>query len=242
MKFFFIRHGETRLNKEGRIRGWSDVPLDESGRKAAASVAEKIKDEGIDAIYTSDLVRAQETAEIISEVTGAPILDVLEGLRPWNVGEYTGEKGEIVGPIMQKLIEEKPDEPSPGGESFTDFRDRYLTCVSSLLEKHKNENFAIVAHHRNERLLYSWAKLGQTGDFQIDPKDMKIEGLVPGSALEYQLVDGRLGEEEVPTVGEDFEKGIKELVLFTTATRRFLMKSIEDLTQEDVDALSTGID
>lgn len=194
MKLIFIRHGETALNKEGKIRGWSDVPLDENGIKAANEVGRKLKSENLNVIFTSDLHRAEETAKIISKNTGAPIIESTKELRPWDVGDYTGKSGDEVGPIMQKYIEDSPHKPLSGGESFNTFKDRYLAFLNRILKDYQDKNIAIVAHHRNERLLYSWAKMGQSGI--IDPEDMKIEGLVPGSAIIYQQNNGVLGEEK----------------------------------------------
>ena len=63
----FVRHGVTAWNKEGRAQGNTDVPLDEEGIEMAERVADRIQLEEWDVIYTSPLVRAKKTAEIIAE-------------------------------------------------------------------------------------------------------------------------------------------------------------------------------
>lgn len=63
----FVRHGVTAWNKEGRAQGNMDVPLDEEGIRMAERVAERIEEEEWDVIYTSPLIRAKKTADIISE-------------------------------------------------------------------------------------------------------------------------------------------------------------------------------
>jgi probable phosphoglycerate mutase len=63
----FVRHGVTAWNKEGRAQGSSDVPLDEEGIEMAQRVAERLAMEQWDVIYTSPLIRAAKTAEIIGE-------------------------------------------------------------------------------------------------------------------------------------------------------------------------------
>ncbi|MBE1555441.1 histidine phosphatase family protein [Sporosarcina limicola] len=63
----FVRHGITAWNKEGRAQGHSDIPLDEEGIAMAERIAERLSDEQWDIIYTSPLIRASKTAEIIAE-------------------------------------------------------------------------------------------------------------------------------------------------------------------------------
>ena len=65
--FGFIRHGVTAWNKEGRAQGSSDVPLDQEGIEMAQRLAERLAMEQWDVIYTSPLIRAAKTAEIIGE-------------------------------------------------------------------------------------------------------------------------------------------------------------------------------
>lgn len=63
----FIRHGVTAWNKEGRAQGTTDVPLDEEGIQMAERVASRMEHEEWDVIYTSPLIRAKRTAEIIAQ-------------------------------------------------------------------------------------------------------------------------------------------------------------------------------
>ena len=71
--FYFLRHGETDWNKQQRIMGQSDVPLNKNGVLQAKTAAEKIQVLPIDAIVTSPLKRAYATAEIISNKIRQPI-------------------------------------------------------------------------------------------------------------------------------------------------------------------------
>ena len=63
----FVRHGVTAWNKEGRAQGSSDIPLDEEGIQMAEHVAKRLENEHWDVIYSSHLIRAKKTAEIIAE-------------------------------------------------------------------------------------------------------------------------------------------------------------------------------
>src|SRR5256885_3158142 len=86
-----IRHGETAWNVDGRIQGQLDVPLNDTGRWQVHRLALAVADEGISAIYSSDLLRALETAQAVARACGLPIttdvglperrLGGLEGLR-----------------------------------------------------------------------------------------------------------------------------------------------------------------
>ena len=84
-----VRHGETDWNAEGRLQGHTDTPLNDYGRRQAAALGEDLAGDGIDAVYSSDLARARETAEIVAGRLGLPV--VLEpGLREKNWGSWEG--------------------------------------------------------------------------------------------------------------------------------------------------------
>ena len=84
-----MRHGETDWNRERRFQGHADTPLNDSGRAQARELAEQLAVEDIDAVYTSDLLRARETAEIIAARLGADVVALRE-LREIDVGEWQG--------------------------------------------------------------------------------------------------------------------------------------------------------
>lgn len=120
----FIRHGVTAWNKEGRAQGSTDVPLDEEGIAMAERVAERLVTEEWDVIYTSPLIRAKFTAEIIA--SKQPHLQLIEDTR---LGEIGG--GLIEGTTEEERIEkwgvnwrnldmgfEHPDAIIARGEAF----------------------------------------------------------------------------------------------------------------------------
>src|SRR5687768_5606634 len=88
-EFLLVRHGETDWNVEQRFQGHADPPLNDAGREQARALAAALADAELDAIYTSDLARARETAEIVAARTGVPVLALTE-LREIDVGEWEG--------------------------------------------------------------------------------------------------------------------------------------------------------
>src|SRR5262245_42161594 len=89
--FYLIRHGETDWNQSGRWQGHADVPLNALGRAQAQRLAERLRRERdpLDAIYSSDLLRAWETAQALAAAVGhAP--QPLPALREIDVGSWSG--------------------------------------------------------------------------------------------------------------------------------------------------------
>ena len=84
-----IRHGETAWNVEGRIQGQLDVPLNDTGRWQVHRLALAVADEGISAVYSSDLLRALETAQAVARGCDRPITTDV-GLRERGFGIFEG--------------------------------------------------------------------------------------------------------------------------------------------------------
>lgn len=119
---YILRHGCTEANDEDEYRGWGDYPLDDDGKKEAASAVEFLKDKGIKRIVTSTLVRHKETADIVAKGLGVPV-SYDEGFRTLNVGDFTGKKRKEHADNLQKYLD-APDTTIPGGESVESFTKR----------------------------------------------------------------------------------------------------------------------
>lgn len=166
-KIYFVRHGETDLNKESSeassdqpVRGWSNVPLNQQGIKEAQKAADSVKDLPIDHIVASDLPRAKQTANIIGNRLGiTPEFD--PGLRTWNLGEHTGKAGQEVHDEVNRLCHDAQDERPKGGESFNEFKDRILGTMSDIVQRHSDKELLIVSHNSPERILHAWTEAGQ---------------------------------------------------------------------------------
>lgn len=175
------RHGATAWNaKSGaskgvsqdrneKIRGWKDVPLDPEGRKEARVLSDNLAREDIDEIRTSPLVRAAETAVIIAQKHPGIRPKPEPALKPWDVGEYAGKPTKEVLPKME-MLERMQDKRAPGGESFREFRERFLRCLIDLIREahHDKKTVVAVAHTRNAQCARAWIAAGCRPDLKVD--------------------------------------------------------------------------
>lgn len=152
-KLILVRHGHTSLNMPGRderLRGWLDVPLDEQGLQEAAETADHLADYPVDAIYSSDLRRARQTAEVLRRRTHESRVTTTKELRPWNLGVFCGQRVMDILPFLN-LLNRHPDLAAPSGESFYQFYGRYSRRLTELMNLAQESPRCIVAvtHVRN---------------------------------------------------------------------------------------------
>jgi len=152
-KLILVRHGHTSLNVPGRderLRGWLDIPLDSQGLQEAAETAERLAAYPVEAIYSSDLRRARQTAEMLRRRTGAPRVTTSKDLRPWNLGVFCGQRVFDILPFLN-LLNQHPDLVAPSGESFYQFYGRYSQRLNELMNLALQSPQCIVAvtHVRN---------------------------------------------------------------------------------------------
>ena len=154
-----IRHGETAWNVATRIQGQLDIPLNETGQWQAAQLARHLAaQEEIDAIYTSDLLRAYATAQAIGHAVDVP-LQTHPGLRERGFGDFQARTfAEIETSLPEESIRwRKRDphwEPPGGGESLLTLRERVLQTVDTLAAAHLGRNIVLVAHGGVMDILY----------------------------------------------------------------------------------------
>ena len=144
-QIILVRHGEAENNQRNLIGGWSDVKLTELGIRQAEAVADRLCEElsGDYVIYSSDLARAKETAEIISQKLGkTPIYTM--GLREHNPGIVSGISiEEAKKHVLEDLPEPTLDwRPYPGSETWREFYGRVASFMEGLVE----DRVLIVSH------------------------------------------------------------------------------------------------
>ena len=153
-----IRHGETAWNVNTRIQGHLDIGLNAMGRWQAERVGQALADETIDAIYSSDLLRAWDTALSISQASGTA-LQTHKGLRERGFGLFEGKTFDEIALKWPEaaLRWQKRDPvyaPEGGGESLIDFRSRITTVVNELAAQHAGAQIVLVAHGGVMDVLY----------------------------------------------------------------------------------------
>lgn len=131
LRVTFVRHGITDWNLEGRWQGWTDTALSEVGIRQAQSVRTRLEGKCWDAVYSSDLTRAQETARIAGL---EPVLDAR--LREIHFGAFEGglSRENALHPEFKTWLEQPGTLQTPGGESYGDLYTRALDWLSELPE------------------------------------------------------------------------------------------------------------
>lgn len=148
-RLLVIRHGETAWNLEARIQGHTDIPLNEHGRWQAERLAFALADEGLDAIYTSDLQRARDTAQAVARATGLT-LKLDQGLRERNFGRLEGMTQNQVALQWpeegRRWRERDPTYGPDAGETLQSFYQRCVDTAERLAQLHPGQTVALVAH------------------------------------------------------------------------------------------------
>ena len=155
-----VRHGETAWNVDTRIQGHLDIPLNDRGLWQARQLARALADEPVAAIYTSDLQRAQATAQAVADTTGAPLVPEPD-LRERSFGALQGRTfAEIETELpeqAQRWRKRDPHFAPEGGESLTTLRERIAATVHRLAARHPGELVVLVAHGGVLDVLYRLA-------------------------------------------------------------------------------------
>lgn len=149
MDVYLIRHGETDWNTVKKLQGSTDIPLNPYGIELAEKTAEGMKDLVIDKIYSSPLIRAYKTAEIIRGDRPVDII-VEKDLQEIDFGDYEGyiyheEHFNVPDPAFNDFFKD-PDNyrTPPKGESFQVLIDRTSSFVRSIIEDPDNEDKTIL--------------------------------------------------------------------------------------------------
>jgi alpha-ribazole phosphatase len=149
LRLYLIRHGEIEPAATGKLIGHTDVALSERGVEQARRLAEKLANVRLDAVYSSDLRRAYQTAEIIAERNQVRAQSSA-AWREINMGMWESR-------TLSALNDESPEQVSsliidpasfeyPGGESFAAFTKRIQGALDQLLQTHPGGEIALVVH------------------------------------------------------------------------------------------------
>ena len=184
------RHGESDWNRSRRWQGHADRPLTERGREQARELAERLADTELDAVYSSDLERARETARTVAGPRGLPVRE-LPALREVDVGSWSG----LVRAEAEQRFPEAYARWVAGGEGWDDgetyeqLSERTVGAVRAIAADHPNELVLVVAHGGSIRTIHA-AALG------VDVHTYRrIQRVEPNATLSAVCVeDGQLTE------------------------------------------------
>jgi broad specificity phosphatase PhoE len=184
------RHGESDWNRAKRWQGFADRPLTELGREQAVALADRLRDTELDAVYSSDLQRARETAEIVARSKGLRV-EVVRDLREVDVGSWSG--------LTRAEAEDRcPDayarwlqggEGWDDGETYAEMSRRVVGAILRIAEQHENGRVLVVAHGGSIRAVHA-------GALGLDVHTYRrIQHVEPNATLSAVCVEeGRLTE------------------------------------------------
>lgn len=151
MYIYLIRHGQTEANLNKIYQGNADVPLNETGRDQAKVVAWRLKEYPLEALYSSHLERALDTARAIGEYHDFT-LNIRQDLQEISLGEWQGKSREEVKreyPDFIRARKEKNDfytTAVPGGESYEDLEKRAMGALNSIVKDSEHDQVALITH------------------------------------------------------------------------------------------------
>lgn len=149
LKTIFVRHGLTCWNHIRRYQGHTDISLSEDGIKQAYALKKRFSNNHVEAIYSSDLLRAVKTAEIINEAHKLPLLTYPE-LREINFGIWEGltfpEIAERYPELVQKWLTTPHLVEIPEGESFSLVQERGMKAMRQIITRQPEGEIIVVAH------------------------------------------------------------------------------------------------
>ena len=152
MRLYFVRHGESEANTLGVIsnRG-SRHGLTERGRRQVAELASRLRGAGATRIFTSPLLRAMQTAEILSETLGLRY-EATDALREFDCGVAEGRSDAEAWELHRQVMEDwlrrgKHSARIPEGESFVEVKNRFVPFVEHLLEEQDGAEAPILVGH-----------------------------------------------------------------------------------------------
>ena len=144
-----VRHGETAWNVEARLQGQLDIPLNERGLEQARRTAHWLAEDSPEVVVSSDLARAQATAQAIANFNRIP-LELDPGLRERSFGSFQGMTHIEVAerwPELSKRWKSRDPEFAPGdGESLSVFYARCIEATLRIAERHVGRTVVLVTH------------------------------------------------------------------------------------------------
>lgn len=173
VKITYFVHGTTVDNENHKSSGWNDAKLSDLGIQQSKDLASLTKNLSFDAVFTSDLTRAIDSAKFTWGDTYPAFAD--KRLRECNYGNLNGQDSIIVEPLQEKSI----STPMPNGESYEDVKVRISDFLDFIKKEYDGKHIAIVAHKAPQLALDVLLK-GMTWDEAFANDWRKAQAWQPG--------------------------------------------------------------
>lgn len=175
-ELYLVRHGETDWNRAHRIQGSTDIPLNETGREQAAATGALLSTRRWDAVVSSPLSRASETAAIIARAIGLGEPELVAAIAERNYGDAEGMTGAEIDRVYPNGAE------VPGRESREEVVARALPALIAIAERHPDQAVVVVSHGGVIRSILN----------AVEPAASATELIRNGSVHSFRHVDGAL--------------------------------------------------
>lgn len=203
MKLFLVRHGQSQWNLENRFTGWQDVDISPLGREEACKAGRALRNEKIDMAFTSRLIRAQHTLDIMLLEAGLTNIPVIQdsALNERSYGDLEGlnkaETAKKYGVEQVYIWRRSFNIPPPGGESLQDTYNRVVPYFETQIrpEIMKGKNILIVAHGNSLRALIMYLE-------GLSPEEILRREIATGVPVTY-IFDKHMNVYPANTIGND---------------------------------------
>jgi broad specificity phosphatase PhoE len=185
---FLARHGESDWNVEKRFQGHRDRPLTERGREQAHALADLVGAEKIDAVYTSPLSRARETAEIVAARAGLEAVALPE-LREVDTGSWSGlSRADVEARFPEGFTRWRSGGSGwEDGESYEEMAERVIGALRKIAEDHPDGRVLVISHGGPIRAIHAAAEGLAIKDYR------RLKPVEPNARLSAVAVEnGRL--------------------------------------------------
>jgi len=191
MKIVLVRHGQTEWNKKDLFRGRVDIPLDETGIQQATKVGQRLSPVGlhIEAIYSSPLLRANQTAQAIANSLGVHPVKSVEDFIELDYGQWEGHSPDeikkkhpqeyrywIHDPVLLKI---------PGGETLQQVKERVKRGLDFVMGESKAKNILIVAHKAINKIIIGLLLGWHENDFWEIEQDLACINI-------FEIIEGKV--------------------------------------------------
>ena len=150
MRLLLIRHGETDWNATLKYQGHADIPLNDQGCEQARKVGARVARYGATALYTSDILRAAQTAAVVGEITGLTPRP-MPNLREIDVGKWEGLTPEELYRRFPEHMDAFDRDPARtvrlGGESYAQLQERALVALNAIHAAHPGDELVLAVSH-----------------------------------------------------------------------------------------------